>query len=573
MGLRFKLIWGLVLCSCHLMGQIYQNPLSEIGYSTGLFGDLRGNHFHSGIDYPVNGDGITPIRAVYNGHVSRIKISATGYGNALYIKHPTGYTSVYAHLHSYNKKIAQWIKTKQYQLESFEMDVFPNESELVIVKGEAIGLGGNTGNSTGPHLHFEMRSNGTEWACHPLFFGFSKGDRTAPILNSLQLVEIPGYGYSDHVLSRKTIYGHNTRNLLTFPLQLSGKSPSVSNPITISQPAYIEVKAADIAAQGGASGIHQITILENNDTLFDYKIDSFSFADSRYINSIIDFPSGNKSYRCQRSPGNLLPCIRTTKKNGLILPPKEGETKEIKVWCRDFYGNAVGRGFLVVANSRNINPPIIPQRTHGPNKAIVLKDFNAEVYLDPWTLYDSITPEWQLLNATNGAVSKKEIRLFSSSLPAHKPYRILVLANTLKLTPSLRSKTVLECLGKAGKKTYLTGSWNQDWFESSLKVFGHLRLVLDTAKPSITTTYKAQPIRISQGLFIFARIKDHQSGIKDYRVTVNNRWILAAYDAKRDLLSIQISKEVPLGKQNIMIKVTDRVGNSSTHSIPVHVQN
>ncbi|MFM7911985.1 MAG: M23 family metallopeptidase, partial [Bacteroidota bacterium] len=130
------------------MGQTYQNPVPQIGNTSGLFGDLRGNHFHSGIDYPTFGDGKTPILAVYNGHVSRIKISATGFGNALYIKHPTGYTSVYAHLHSFNQKIAQWVKAKQYQLESFEMDVFPNETELQIVKGEIIGLGGNTGNST-----------------------------------------------------------------------------------------------------------------------------------------------------------------------------------------------------------------------------------------------------------------------------------------------------------------------------------------------------------------------------------------------------------------------------------------
>lgn len=573
MTLQIKLIWGLILCSFPLMGQTYQNPVPQIGNTSGLFGELRGNHFHSGIDYPTFGDGKTPILAVYNGHVSRIKISATGYGNALYIKHPTGYTSVYAHLHSFNQKIAQWVKAKQYQLESFEMDVFPNETELQIVKGEIIGLGGNTGNSTGPHLHFEMRNSRTEWTCHPLHFGFSVSDRAAPTLNSLQLVEIPGHGYSEQFLSKKTIYGPNIGNLLTHPLQLNGKFPHASKPVTISHPAYIELKAADIAAIGGASGIHRITILENSDTLFDFKIDSFSFADSRYINSLIDFSSGAKSYRCQRSPGNLLPCIRAPKNNGLILPPKDGETKEIQVWCRDFYGNAVGRGFVVAANNRGNHHPNISPRTHGPNKAIALKDLYAEAYLDPWTLYDSISPDWQFLNPTNGTVSQKEIRLFNSSLPAHKLYRILLLADHQKLKPSLRSKTVLECLGKEGKKSYHTGSWDQDWFESSLKVFGRLRLVLDTIKPTITSSYPAQPIRISRGLSIIARINDQQSGIKEYRVTVNNRWILAAYDAKSDLLSIPISKEVPLGKQNILIKVTDHVGNSSSHTVAVNIQN
>lgn len=118
---------------------------------TSNFGSRWGRQ-HKGLDIKVYiGD---TIRSAFSGKVRIVRYEASGYGNYIVIRHPNGLETIYGHL------------SKQLVTEN-----------QVVRAGEPIGLGGNTGRSTGSHLHFETRLCGV--ALNPaLFFDFRNQDVT-----------------------------------------------------------------------------------------------------------------------------------------------------------------------------------------------------------------------------------------------------------------------------------------------------------------------------------------------------------------------------------------------------------
>ena len=108
----------------HAFTQDYINPLDFRLLLSGTFGELRGNHFHAGIDFKTKGVEGQNIYAIADGYVSRIKVSSYGYGKAVYINHPDGKTSVYAHLKQFSAKIDSIVKKEHYKREKFEINIF-----------------------------------------------------------------------------------------------------------------------------------------------------------------------------------------------------------------------------------------------------------------------------------------------------------------------------------------------------------------------------------------------------------------------------------------------------------------
>ena len=136
----------------------FQSPLEIPLILSGTFAELRSNHFHSGLDIKTQQQSGLKVMAAASGFVSRIKVSHFGYGKALYITHPNGYTTVYAHLQNFNPEIDAYIKHRQYKNESYEIELFPKAGELLVNNGDIVAYSGNTGGSGGPHLHFEIRN-------------------------------------------------------------------------------------------------------------------------------------------------------------------------------------------------------------------------------------------------------------------------------------------------------------------------------------------------------------------------------------------------------------------------------
>ena len=165
----------------------FRSPVDHHIKLSGTFGELRPNHLHAGIDIKAkNGKIGQPLYATADGYVSRIKVQSGGYGNVLYINHPNGYTSVYAHLHEFPKAIAKYVKEFQYRRQSFEVEIFPEAERFRFKQGEVVGKLGLSGRSFGPHLHFEIRDTKTEKPINPLLFGIQVADNIAPKLHKLK---------------------------------------------------------------------------------------------------------------------------------------------------------------------------------------------------------------------------------------------------------------------------------------------------------------------------------------------------------------------------------------------------
>ncbi len=177
---------------------IFRNPLGIDWKLSGTFGEPRGNHFHAGDDIKTNGATGYKLYSIDDGYLARIKVSPYGYGKALYIAHPNGYTSVYAHMSAFNEKIDSIVKHYQYSTQQFSQDIYLGFDEVKIARDEIIGLSGNSGGSAGPHLHFEIRETASQQPINPLFFGYEVEDTKAPTISGIKITSIPnGRSYYD----------------------------------------------------------------------------------------------------------------------------------------------------------------------------------------------------------------------------------------------------------------------------------------------------------------------------------------------------------------------------------------
>ena len=282
-----------------IFAQDYHPPLDFKMLLSGTFGELRGDHFHAGIDIKTEGVEGQKVYAIANGYISRIKISTWGYGKVLYITQADGNTSVYAHLKIFSKEINDYVIKNQYKKESFEIQLYPPKDKFVIKKGEVIALSGNTGGSTGAHLHFEIRDTKTERPINPLQFDFDIADDIHPIINKIKMYAIDG-----------EVDGNSTEK--SFSLKKNGGqytlgeiTPLVKGKVAFSISTYDKLNGAY-----NKNGVYAIKLLVDSNLIYHFQMDEFSFAESRFINAHIDYKeqkiSHTKYHRCYKLPNNKL---------------------------------------------------------------------------------------------------------------------------------------------------------------------------------------------------------------------------------------------------------------------------
>ncbi len=541
------LIFSVVL---HGQTDTLHSPLNIPLYLSGTFGELRTNHFHSGLDIKTNGQEGLPVFAVDDGYVYRIKISHNGYGKALYVKHPSGLISVYGHLKYFNDAIERYIKRKQYKKQSFEIEVFPYKIELPVKKGEIIAYSGNTGGSFGAHLHFELR-NLKEHPLNPMSYGIHIDDHIKPVLKNAFVYPLDSQAHVNQLRQR-----------VKLNINKINDSVYVSDTVLASGKIGIGIEAYDLQDKSyNRNGLYRIKMKVNGLTVYEHVMEEFSFFNSHYINTLIDYPYFEKYKRrivkLWVEPYNFLE-IYTQLVNDGIVEVDAGKNYQIQIILSDFNNNNVELKIPVFGYMPNRLPEITREQTPykviaGQTTRFVIGDWQLDflpktAYFD---FYLSVKPD----------IDKLDIE--ASGIPLHRSFLV-----KYPLQKIARNKQKYVYLARKSKKRkYYTYSVRKnDSLVAYTKRFGTYVLAYDSIPPVVKPLNFKPKANLTDYQYLKFKIFDKQTGIKSYNGYIDNRWILLEYDYKKNRLTYDFSDMQLKGyKHRLKLIVVDKLGNRQVY--------
>ncbi len=541
----------------------FRSPVDYRILLSGTFGELRSNHFHSGIDIKTDGIIGKNVYAIADGYIARISVSGTGFGKALYIKHPNGYTSVYGHLHQFSDTIAKYVKKQQYKRERFGIGLYPPAEMFVVKKGDIIAQSGNSGGSDGPHLHFEIRDSGTEFPINPLLFGIRAKDDIRPKITGFRLYPLN---------EKSRIEGKN--RILEKKIQGSGVKNRLkrNDTIEVSGSIGFGIKTYDLLNDTyNRNGVYSIKLWIDSNLIYSHRLEKFSFAETKYINSLIDYSEYIENrQRFQRSivdPGNKLSIYDEVINNG-VYDFTDSAYHQFVYELKDVSGNTSKLTGVLKST------PNMDTATYARSQKVHWFDFdkNNEFKADGIALsfkkgsfYCSFDFEYEVAKSPVDSYSKLH-HIHTRKFPVHKAFEIRI--RTDSLAPGLQVKALIakivdkeiEAVGGAYKDGFVVGSSAS---------FGDFTIVVDTINPEISALNIHNGKKISGYKHISFEIKDEFSGISSYRGTLNGAWILMEYDPKNDKLIYQIDDRMKKGKNQIRLEVKDAKENLAVYEAEI----
>ena len=535
------------------------DPLDINLVLSGTFGELRSNHFHSGLDIKTKGKTGLNVYASASGYVSRIKVQHYGYGKALYLQHPNGYTTVYAHLEKLSPKIEAYLKKEQYKKESYAIELFPSKDKLIISQGEVIGYSGNSGSSGGPHLHFEIR-DAHERPMNPMLFGITTKDTRKPDIKKL-------YAYP---LEKSQINGQiSPQEIKLKPLANGNFRAQNINALGRIGFGIATTDKQDFANNN--NGVYAIKTTLNGVTNFNVVMDKFSFSETRYLNRMIDYPFF-KTYksRIQKlfvEPNNPLSIYKELQNKGELYI-ENGFTYQYAIIVTDYDGNKVKIEVPITGKQESLlKQPKVKITPHQitPSESYTYEEGRWKTYLPKRAVYQS-----EYLDITHEA---NTLKVHNDKLPLHK--NITISYNLDGYNDDDCEKMYIARYYKKITDTYYVGSTLKNGFlQAKTRTLGNFTIATDTQPPVITPQNITEGKWMSKDNFIKIKIDDSATGIKSFRATVNNHFILMEYDPKTKMLTHHFSDGIVTEtKNNLKLIVTDNVGNHSIYTTTFYRKN
>lgn len=529
----------------------FVNPLDIDLKLSGTFGELRSNHFHSGLDIKTLQKEGWDVFAAAEGYVSRIKISHYGYGKALYIQHPNGYSTVYAHLQRFSPKIEAYIKQKQYEKESYEIELFPNAAELTVQQGEKVAFSGNSGSSGGPHLHFEIR-DGASRPMNPMLFGMDIKDTRKPIINSLWV-----YPQNDN--------SHVNGDANKQKLRLIPQKDGTYKTETLNACGSIGFGISTVDRQDAApnkNGVYKIETAINGDTNFAISMDKFSFSETRFLNRMIDYQYF-KQYKSRVQmlfvqENNPLSVYSNLVNDGYV-EVFEDLSFTYTISVKDFAGNeSIIRIPIVGEVVEDIKPKVDKPTLYyvDADEPTVFEESGFDIYIPSNALYEDTYLDLKFESDT--------IHFHKDEIAIHK--NITLGFDIEKFNKLDRDKLYIARLyGYYQKPSYVSTYRKGNRLTTKTRIFGTYTLAEDSIPPTITPLNFANKKWISNNSTLRLKIEDLESGIKNYKATVNGKYILTEYNYKKGTLVHDFDDGIVTDTENnLKVIVTDNVGNSTT---------
>lgn len=547
-------------------GAIAQDSLPKFGapldiplYLSGNFAEMRRNHFHTGIDIKTQGVTGQNVLAAEDGVVSRINISPWGYGNALYIDHPNGYTTVYGHLKSLAPKIKKVAMARQYAEESFAVDFSPEE-EIRVKKGELIALSGNTGGSGGPHLHFEIRRTTTEHPLNPLLYDFDIKDNIAPRIRGLRF----------HPLGDTTLINKKHAAQSYVVLGSNGKyHMKSSQPVEVYGSFGLSLHALDfLNGYPNKCGIYRLELTVDGELICAQEFDSLSFATVRNINSYNDhivFKNNNWHYhKSYVEPGNRLNIYRPFPENRGLMNFKTDAIHEGVYKATDAYGNVSTLKFKFKSLAK-------PDATlPAPEPYDAYFSYNQENHFSYQDELNITIPDGALYQDLRFQFSRqmKDENSYSpyywvhnDDIPLEEPIELEF--SWLDIPQAMRSKILARRSDLRGRHRYLTGEAGETGFSVTSKEFGKFSLVADTTAPVVYAYKRSAGGKVYDRTELRFKMSDNKSGVSSFNGYLNGEWVLLAYDPKHARIWMNVGESnFKEGENTLKIEVVDGVGNT-----------
>lgn len=535
----------------------FRNPLDVPMKLAANFGEIRRNHWHMGLDIRTEHRENLPVYAAADGYVAEVRIEPGGFGQAIFINHPNGLTTVYGHLNHFVPELQQYIIGQQYKLESWQVDLSFQPNQFPVRKGQLIAYSGNAGASEGPHLHFEIRDTKTTRCLNPLLFGMPLQDNVPPTIVRLALYDRSRSVYEQSpklfpVRKTGSVYGIPKMPILktglkkmSFAIQAFDKLTGANNPV----------------------GIYEAALFVDEKPVINFFIDSIDYIETHGINAQVDYKysynGGVSLQHLSQLPGDRSRVYNHISGNG-VLELNDANVHTVRIEVRDASMNTSVLNFQLQYDERLTVPlpPYLKVQRFSPNFVNTLEKEDFELYLPETVLYDTIQSIYAVspIN-TDDAVSVAH-HFGDPSIPSGDYFSVRIKPD--KTFPSIwGDKLVIKNIS-GSRSVIKKAEWQNGWLAARFADFGSFQAFADIEPPMILPPGRGDTINLSSlSRLVFRPIDNF--GVKSFRAELDGKWLMFTNDKGRVFI-YNFDERCPYGVHSLKVSITDIAGNTTVRS-------
>lgn len=532
----------------------FRNPLNIAPSLAGNFGELRPNHYHMGLDFKTNRVQNLPVHAAADGYIARVKIEPFGFGRAIYINHPNGYTTLYAHLNTFYPALEAYVKEQQYKQESWNVSLDIPPGMFAVKKGDFIANSGNTGGSQGPHLHFEIRNTATEVNLNPMLFGFAIPDKVPPTIQRLAIYDRNQSIYEQKptiIAVKKTAAGY-----VTIPAAITVNSNKVSFAVT---------SYDTHSGSSNLNGIYQGILYDNSKEVIRFTMNNIGYETTRYLNAHIDYKTkagGGPYLQHLSQPAGYTNSIYQPGTGDGVIHLSSATAHDIKIETRDAYGNASSLQFTLLYKPEATASPNIAGEMFYPLMLNVGEGSeDGDFYIGEKGLYDSAHVNYIRTVSLHPAVVSAVHTIGNTGIPIQEGLVVRIKPRT-GLTDNQLSHIVMQRFA-GSKKQVVKPEWQQGWAMTKFRDFGSFQLVVDETAPEIIPVGFKDSADMRKATRIMFTVKDNLDEFKNFRAELDGKWLRFTNDKGRNFIYVFDEQCTP-GQHQLKISVADEAGNITT---------
>ncbi len=531
----------------------FRSPLDIPMQLVANFGELRANHWHMGLDIRTQQRENLPVHAAADGYIAAVSVDANGFGRAIYIKHPNGYTTLYAHLNNFEPKLNAWLQQQQYRAESWSGKWMVPEGLFPVKQHDFIAYSGTTGGSQGPHVHFEIRDTETDKCLNPLLFHFPIPDAVPPSLLRLAVYDRTRTTYAQ----RPKIYvlSHSGASYTTAPAVLASAAPQVS----------FAIGAVDrFTGYANPNGIYSAQLFMDDMFQSGFVLDGISYSDTRYLNAQIDYPykaaGGPYLQHIAPLPGDGSGVYSPAGKSGIITLTDEA-AHSVRIEVRDAAGNLSTLRFQLRWTPAESQQPYTPAAGQLlPGEVNVFERPGFEAYTTAYAVYDTVNCTYaETANTAAGAASPMH-SFISSTIPVHDSVMVRLKVPD-NLTTAQRDRLIM--VSHAGSRAVVEkANFRLGWASSKFRQFGTYQAFIDSVPPTVNAPGAGDTVDLRRAARLVFYPKDNFEAIKSLRATLDGQWLLLTND-KGSAFIYKFDDYFLPGVHRLTLAVTDMAGNET----------